>query len=182
MMRSLTGQPGQCFALQRVWLPCFVLLFALLLGYTSRSRHQQTQCDAGHASMPSRLAVLSCRLPACTTVAITLLALDQLCCPLQAARLHASIGMRRNYKLYLSQHVNKSDDMRLFVFKAFSIGHADLDDPGKEMFLGQVYVDHRLVGLGLDKEPKSAHAAAAYAAMQHLGIPLEEYLPNGVPT
>ncbi len=127
-----------------------------------------------------------CRLPACITTAITLLALlhchqDQLRCLLQAARLHASMGMRRNYKLYLSQHVNRSDDMRHFVFKAFSIGHADLDDPGKEMFLGQVYVDHRLVGLGLDKEPKTAHAAAAYAAMQHLGIPLEEYLPNGAP-
>lgn len=73
-----------------------------------------------------------------------------------------ALSSYRNYKLYLITNANQADMGR--------ITYVTKQERSNELWLSKCRLRGVLVGMGLDKSPKQAEAAAAYAAMKHLNI------------
>ena len=76
--------------------------------------------------------------------------------------LDTALSSYRNYKLYFIQNVNAANMGR--------ITYVTKQNKRNSLWLSKCLLQGKLVGMGLDKMPKQAEAAAAYAAMKHLNI------------
>ena len=73
-----------------------------------------------------------------------------------------TLSSYRNYKLYFITNVNQANMGR--------ITYVTKQNRSNKMWLSKCLLENKLVGMGLDKMPKQAEAAAAYAAMKQLNI------------
>lgn len=73
-----------------------------------------------------------------------------------------ALSSYRNYKLYFITNVNAANMGR--------IKYVTKQNKRNNLWLSKCLLQGKLVGMGLDKMPKQAEAAAAYAAMKHLNI------------